>query len=38
MKILIAAAEAVSRRLLERILERAGYEVIAVENGRLAAE
>lgn len=36
MKILIADDEALSRRLLEKTLERAGYEVIAVENGRSA--
>ena len=38
MKILIADDEAMSRRLLQGTLERAGYEVIAVENGRQAAE
>lgn len=38
MKILIADDEALSRRLLERTLERAGYEVIAVENGKQALE
>ena len=38
MKILIADDEALSRRLLEKTLERAGYEVIAVENGKLALE
>lgn len=38
MKILIADDEALSRRLLEKTLERAGYEVVAVENGRLAVE
>ena len=38
MKILIADDEALSRRLLEKTLERAGYEVIAVENGKLAFE
>lgn len=38
MKILIADDEATSRRLLEKTLERAGYEVVAVENGRLAVE
>ena len=36
LKILIADDEAISRRLLEKTLERAGYEVVAVENGRLA--
>ena len=38
MKILVADDEALSRRLLEKTLERAGYEVMAVENGRLAVE
>jgi two-component system cell cycle response regulator len=38
LKILIADDEALSRRLLERTLERAGYEVIAVENGKQALE
>jgi two-component system cell cycle response regulator len=38
VKILIADDEALSRRLLERTLERAGYEVTAVEDGRLAVE
>ena len=38
MKILIADDEAVSRHLLEKTLTRASYEVIAVENGVLAAE
>ena len=38
MKILIADDEALSRRLLERTLDRAGYEVIAVENGKEALE
>src|ERR1700692_3224313 len=38
MKILIADDEAISRRLLEKTLEREGYEVIAVDNGRLALE
>ena len=36
MKILIADDDAMSRRLLEKTLEREGYEVIAVDNGRLA--
>ena len=38
MKILIADDEAVSLRMLERTLERDGYEVVAVEDGRKAAE
>ena len=38
MKILIADDERLSRHLLQKTLERAGYEVTAVENGRLAAE
>ena len=38
MKILIADDAAVSRRLLERTLLRAGYEVVAVVNGRQAVE
>ena len=38
MKILIADDEALSRRLLEKTLERAGYEVIGVENGKQALE
>lgn len=38
MKILIADDEALSRRLLEKTLERAGYDVIAVENGKQALE
>jgi diguanylate cyclase (GGDEF)-like protein len=38
MRILIADDEKVSRRLLEKTLLRAGYEVVAVENGREAAE
>lgn len=38
MKILIADDEALSRRLLERTLDRAGYEVVAVENGKQALE
>ncbi len=38
MKILIADDEVLSRRLLQRILERSGYEVLAVSDGRQAAE
>jgi len=38
MKILIADDELMSRKLLQRTLERAGYEVVAVENGRQAAD
>src|SRR2546428_13086733 len=38
MKILIADDEGMSRQLLQKTLERAGYEVIAGENGRLAAD
>lgn len=38
MRILIADDEAMSRRLLQATLERAGYEVLAVENGRQAAD
>ncbi|HKM66975.1 MAG TPA: diguanylate cyclase [Candidatus Acidoferrum sp.] len=33
MRILIAEDDAISRTLLERTLQRAGYDVIAVENG-----
>jgi two-component system cell cycle response regulator len=33
MKILIADDEALSRRLLEKTLQKAGYEVLAVSNG-----
>jgi two-component system, cell cycle response regulator len=38
MRILIADDEPISRRLLQTTLERSGYEVIAVENGRQAAD
>jgi CheY-like chemotaxis protein len=34
VKILIADDDGISRRLLEKTLEREGYEVIAVDNGR----
>lgn len=38
MRILIADDESMSRRLLQKTLERAGYEVTALENGRQAAD
>jgi two-component system cell cycle response regulator len=38
MKILIAEDDAMSRRLLEKTLQREGYEVIAVSNGLLALQ
>jgi diguanylate cyclase (GGDEF)-like protein len=38
MKILIADDDTLSLRLLQKTLERAGYEVTAVKNGRLAAD
>jgi len=38
LKILIADDDAMSRRLLQKTLERAGYEVMAVENGLAAKE
>jgi diguanylate cyclase (GGDEF)-like protein len=38
MKILIADDDPLSRRLLEKTLERAGYEVIAVSDGRQAVK
>jgi DNA-binding response OmpR family regulator len=37
MKILAADDDLLSRRLLEKTLQRAGYEVIAVEDGSAAA-
>ena len=37
MKILVADDDLLSRRLLEKTLQRAGYEVIAVEDGSAAA-
>ncbi len=37
-RILIADDDALTRRLLEKMLEKAGYEVIAVENGRKALQ
>lgn len=38
MKILIADDDLMSRRLLQKTLGRAGFEVSAVENGRIAAD
>jgi diguanylate cyclase (GGDEF)-like protein len=38
MKILIADDDTISRRLTQKVLERAGYEVLAVENGVSAAK
>lgn len=38
MRILIADDDMMSRRLLQKTLERAGYDVVAVENGLLAKE
>lgn len=38
MRILIADDEIMSQRLLQKTMERAGYEVTAVGNGRLAAD
>jgi two-component system cell cycle response regulator len=38
MRILIADDEAMSRKMLQKTLERAGYQVTTVENGRLAAD
>jgi two-component system cell cycle response regulator len=38
MRIVIADDDALSRRLTQRTLERAGYDVIAVENGCLAVD
>jgi two-component system cell cycle response regulator len=37
VKILVADDDPVSRRLMERMLQRGGYEVITVQNGRQAA-
>jgi predicted signal transduction protein with EAL and GGDEF domain len=38
MRILIADDDALTRRILQNTLERAGYEVVAVQDGRMALE
>jgi len=38
MKILVADDDPISRLLLERTLQKFGYEVVLAENGRIAAE
>jgi two-component system cell cycle response regulator len=38
VKILVADDDPVSRRLMERMLQRGGYEVITAQNGRQAAD
>ena len=38
MKILVADDEAISRRMMTRLLESSGYEVVTADNGREAAE
>lgn len=38
MKILVADDDAVSSRLMERILQRGGYDVVSVDDGRRALE
>ena len=38
MRILVADDEVMSRRLLQKTMERAGYDVTAAENGRQAAD
>jgi len=38
VKILVADDDTISRRLMEKILERSGYEVTTASNGREAAE
>jgi two-component system cell cycle response regulator len=38
MKILVADDDAVSRRLMERLLQRAGYEVLLAEDGQQALD
>lgn len=38
MKILIADDDAISRRLIEKMLQRSGYEVITAEDGKQASQ
>jgi len=38
MKILVADDDPISLRMMERTLQKSGYEVVTVENGRQAAE
>jgi two-component system cell cycle response regulator len=38
MKILVADDDSISRTLMQRILQKFGYEVILAENGRMAVE
>jgi two-component system cell cycle response regulator len=38
VKILVADDDAVSRRLMEKMLQRSGYEVVTASNGREAAD
>lgn len=38
MKILVADDDPVSRRMIERMLQRSGYEVVTVKDGRQAAD
>jgi two-component system cell cycle response regulator len=38
VKILVADDDAVSSRLMERILQRGGYDVVSVDDGRRALE
>ena len=37
-RVLIADDDSITRRLLQKTLEKAGYEVVAVENGHKALE
>jgi len=38
MKILVADDDLLSRRLMEKMLQRSGYEVVTAENGLQAAD